>query len=319
MEHRPKGTPECLLPWGWPVIDSKRGRCRREAALPEFLGYVPDHDPGKAPTGPCECERSHWRAGDGLTDRLRVTCLNCGNHWWSKGGHVVDGPPFTPYTEILATIGSLSIDHVRRPPVPGLPPGKFRKNIKRWNYWSVPALNPWAGSVNGLPGPYEFQPTRPDEAAHAVAERFWGERHASGDRRAIFKYVDTDALALRSPWVISQIEQWRADGEQALILLLMRRYSSNAGKTSLRRLVAVIRKDQAIFRAAISLYQKKPDIRQDEAVEIAAKRARANESTVKLVYRHYRPLYDSVVPQRFTTDQFFAELHTIAERIAAAG
>src|SRR3954453_13068609 len=170
--------------------------------------YVPDRDEGKPPSGQCSCPREQWHRHDSPSDQHPVSCLQCGAHWWMANGREIAGPPFTPYAEVLAMMGQLPVRNTRRPPPPGILPGRFPKTAGRWNYWNIPALNPWAGSRDGLPGPYEFNPTRPDEAAHEALEQEYGSRVAAGDEAAVFEYVYIDAHAFRSSWLITLLEDW---------------------------------------------------------------------------------------------------------------
>jgi hypothetical protein len=263
-----------------------------------------DDNPGKPPTGRCHCEQSHWHFHDSPTERHAVSCLNCGAHWWMEGGRDVDGPPFTPYAEILAQGGLLPISHARRPPAPGLAKGIFPKGLTRFNYWNIPALNPWAGSRDGSPGVFEFDPSRPDEVTHEALSAEYRDRSESGNENAIFEFARSDAHAFRSEWFLRVVERWRDMGRAKDLSRLMAAYAGNRGRTDLSKLLDVIRKDQRVFRAL-------KEEREDNLDDIS-------DSDERLIRRIYERLYQDVVPARFTHEQFFQELEAITRRIEAA-
>jgi hypothetical protein len=206
---------------------------------------------------------------------------------------------------------------------PGLPPGDFPKSVSRWNYWLIPALNPWAGSHDGLLGPFELDPHRVDEITHQALEAEFQQKAAAGDEEAPFRYVEINAHAFRSPWLVTTIERWRNEGRFSNLVRLMKTYARRSGKTPLSDLVTIIEKDISAFELMIRWIEN--DKRDQPSGSPVAEASFAvddagigSSADARLIHQHYRPLYDEVVPARFSRDQFFVEMRAILNRLKAS-
>lgn len=275
----------------------------------------------KAPTGRCRCDSMHWHYADSSTDHRPVSCLNCGAHWWDLEGQEVQGPPFAR----VRLYRDGRVNREQNDPVP-LTRERFPKNVSRFTYWRVPAINPFAGTLHDEPGlpelPPDSDPFAADKAAHQDAEQRFGQRHRAGDQNAIFEYAKEDAWAFRSRWVVEQMEAWRANGEVGKLRTLMTRYAGAKGKTPREQLCEIISRDQRIFRDVLAQYdpegQADPPMSREAVFAEVAEQHGVREDTVKLVYDHYRPYYDDEVPTRWSRSAFFDELEKMLERLCGS-
>jgi hypothetical protein len=267
----------------------------------------------QTPTGRCECGREHRRDHNSHTATQQVSCLKCGALWWEKHGEEVEGPAFVPYRR------------GPQPPSAGLAAERLYKNLRRFNYWQVLALNPTAGTPPGLSVlAAELSGEEIDKAAHKALSSRFRLKHNRGDVQAIFDYVREDAWAFRSDWVVRQMESWRAEGNGEALRKLVTAYSDSRGRTSSQELREVIETDQRLFNDVMDRYQ--PSEEQPRQTKGTLETVIANvaedhgvsEDTVKLVYQRYRPFFDQEVPARYNRAEFFASLAAMLARIPAS-
>jgi hypothetical protein len=224
----------------------------------------------------------------------------------------------------------------------------------RFTYWNVPRVNPWftthllgttpptdldialetvisdgtgqsleqvraireGVATEWLRNQLNADPLFNDKAAPQAMSDDHRLRYEAGDSDAIFDYVKQDRWAFRAPWVVAQIELWRAKHETKQLGRLMSVYAGTRNATSPDRLRWIIRRDQALYRhlltrsAGISIEKTFGDA----ADTFRFDGERISASTAKEVYKRYKQLH-SMVTEVMSNEEFFDSLAAMADAL----
>jgi hypothetical protein len=180
------------------------------------------------------------------------------------------------------------------------------KNLLRFGYWNMPALNLWIDERNPI------EPGAIDEAVHRELEEAWGNQHRDGNPSAVFEFARQDAWCFRSAWFVEQLEQWRDDGEDRKLLKVIRCFARNRSKTPHAMLYAEIIRDQAIFREIVR--RKRPH-QQGRLFGELANEFNLSEESISLINDEYRPYLDEQTSAGVSVEEFFERLAEMAKRI----
>jgi hypothetical protein len=195
-------------------------------------------------------------------------------------------------------------DSVQLPPADGegaRQERRYFKNVRRFGYWEIAEVNP-GRTVSAETTAIE---------AHRYLETYFEELQGS-DETAVFQFARADAWAFRSAWVVALVERWRGSGDVASLRRLVKDYAGARGKrTQAKDLIRIIQRDQKQARFEVAL------------LDVAEKFQEAGDSsesqraeTIRLVYREYRPYYESRIAANEMPDKILEDLETMVNRMA---
>lgn len=131
---------------------------------------------------------------------------------------------------------------------------------------------------------------------------YYRKEFEKGNQEAIFEYAKESRVCFQSPWVTDQIEKWRIENtpeSRKKLKRLFRVYmGEERGKTPLRELQKVIKRDQKIFREILRLKKKFPREQMEDIIAKVAKKMKPKdpdlkiEETVWLVHKKYQEAAD---------------------------
>jgi hypothetical protein len=185
------------------------------------------------------------------------------------------------------------------------------KSLDRWDYWLIPAINPWR--IEKHPGgrTSEEWADIASAAAHEHLERVHGDAHRAGDPEAIFEYARADAWCFRSTWFVEQLETWRDEGQNGQLRKTMGAFARNATKVPIEELKKLVARDQNIFRR---LTQRQTGLSLNDWYGTLANEFDVSEETVRDIDRAYRPYFESETTAGVSTNEFFDRLAEMLKR-----
>jgi hypothetical protein len=206
-------------------------------------------------------------------------------------------------------------DSVQLPPADGegaRQERRYFKNVRRFGYWEIAEVNP-GRTVSAETTAIE---------AHRYLETYFEELQGS-DETAVFQFARADAWAFRSAWVVALVERWRGSGDVASLRRLVKDYAGARGKrTQAKDLIRIIQRDQKMFRGMLGALAEQARF-EVALLDVAEKFQEAGDSsesqraeTIRLVYREYRPYYESRIAANEMPDKILEDLETMVNRMA---
>lgn len=169
----------------------------------------------------------------------------------------------------------------------------YIKGLSRFTYWNYPAINP------ALPHKTESLDTS-STSAHQYLSEMYRRDYEAGNVQAIFGYAKADVWAFRAPWVVTQLEAWRfenAPESRRKLHKLMRAYTDDRGKDRLADTLRLIKRDQVVFKAIMTMRQQ--DTPLEHCFAAVAQQSRPSDNLgvdgVREVYRRYQRKIDELM------------------------
>ena len=116
--------------------------------------------------------------------------------------------------------------------------------------------------------------------------------HEKGDNKAIFDFAKNNREALNRPWIIRQLVEWRLSESRKSkrrFDRFMQTYWSQQGTRKLKTMMAIIRRDQAVYAASL---RHKPTKPKKGLIYDLAERFPMSRDSIRDVLKFYGQYYE---------------------------
>ncbi|MEE8302373.1 MAG: hypothetical protein V3S24_08060 [Candidatus Tectomicrobia bacterium] len=157
------------------------------------------------------------------------------------------------------------------------------QNVARAQAFEQPS-NAGKGTMRVATDP-DFVPPRRPAHEEQISESY-RQAYEDGDVKAIFEYAQDDRDALKADWVTDVLVKWRNEGNRKKKRFdkFMRAYWTHRGRRDDRNTVAIIKRDQEIYRAIL---HRDSTVPLKVTVLTLSEKHHVGVETIKNIRKHY--------------------------------